>query len=655
MQSRILPRDKMEGSAALFVTSWKNNSYSPANWKLITDICENTLEKKSELSAIYCTVLDVELSEEQREDATRYGVTLIPATRPKWSQPDEDPPAINWLLNHNNYYPGLAKLEDITHVVGLYAKTHNAASAIHESLFPQAKLYLMPLKPAALFVGDSWNEDELGLTGFHRTLVQDFCERKAKAGEDLKAYSTVLDVKISDDQKKDAESCGVTLIPAQLRKEKTDDRDDPPKLEWLLNHKIYYQDLQKLENVQYVIGYAPKTGHAAADIRRKLFPGAKLVFINHTCPERNYLQAEEYSPSEFEKKMLQMASEADILFSIGPVIYDYFENAYRAEFQGRDLSNIPHEEILPRPDKCFWVKDPKLRPVTRHHILTYGQMDTQMAIEGCKSIAASIGTVANHRKAHYSSQPEWKIQGVSEKAGRIEQKILADASESPYVYPNLHPGHSTKSLLTSLQQSHLCLPSAYYWDYSFHGLEAMVFGLPTSVDEDSHLGHFVMKYLDMHVDYCVVRTGAEKLSEKMSQHLQDTPLAFKKAKALKTDMMKCEVITQSFAKFASLLKGLVHKENEEGCKDLEGKDFPVNVSLDEEMLQKRLTELEKQTQALSVQLRQLQEMKKNEVKAAWGECQQGLKRRVQDVLADEDNCNEVKKACKDKVVWIQQL
>ncbi|XP_070556867.1 kinectin-like [Ptychodera flava] len=276
-------------------------------------------------------------------------------------------------------------------------------------------------------------------------------------------------------------------------------------------------------------------------------------------------------------------------------------------------------------------------------------MDTQMAIEGCKSIAASIGTVANHRKAHYRSQPEWKIQGVSEKAGRIEQKILADASESPYVYPNLHPGHSTKSLLTSLQQSHLCLPSAYYWDYSFHGLEAMVFGLPTSVDEDSHLGHFVMKYLDMWVDYCVVRTSEGKLSEKISQHLEETPVAFKKAKAMKTAMMKCEAVTTSFATFASLLKGRVHKENEKDFKDLEGKDFQVKVALDEEMLQKRLRELEKQTQAVSVKLQRLQQRKENEVKAAWGVCEQGLKRRVQDVLADEDSCNDVKK------VWVEKV
>ncbi|XP_070566977.1 titin homolog [Ptychodera flava] len=637
----------MEGSAALIVTSWKSKSSCPAIWKIITDFCEHTLKEKSELSAVYCTVL-VELSEEQREDAARHGVTLMPARRPKWSKPDEDPPAIHWLLNHNNYYPGLAKLEGITHVVGLSAKTHNAASAIHESLFKQAKLLQVPSQPAVLFVGHSWNKDELGLTEFHITLVQDFCERKANAGEDLKAYSTVLDVKISDAQKKDAESCGVTLIPAQ-RKEGIGPKDDPSRLEWLLSHEIHYPDLGDLENIQYVVGYAPKTGQAAADIRKKHFRGAKLVLINHARPEPNCLQAEEYGMSEFAGKMLQMASEADILFSIGPYIYDYFKNAYRAEVQGRDLSDIPHEEILPRPNKCFWVKNPKEVEVTQHHILTCGQMDTQEAIERYKPIATSVGTAANLQKAHYRRQPEWKIQGVSKEAGKNELKSLAKASKSKYIYPTIQPGHSTKSLLTSLQQSHLCLPALCYWDYSFYGLEAMAFGLPTAVDEESHLAHFVMKYLDLWADYCIVRNGEDKLSSKITQHLEQMPESFKKAKALKMDLQNCEAITQSFAKFASVLQGSVQKENQDGCKDQEEIDFSVKVALDEEMLQKRLRELEKQTKAVSVQLRQLQERKKNELKAAWGECEQGLKRRVQAMLADEDSCNEVKKVCKEKV------
>ncbi|XP_070556949.1 A-kinase anchor protein 9-like [Ptychodera flava] len=644
-------------SAALFLsTSWKKNLiYGPATWQLISDFCENTLKKKpDELSAINCTVLDVELSEEQKEDATRHGVTLIPATRSKWLDPDEDPPAVNWFINHNIYYPELGKFKNVGHVVGLSAKTKNAAAAIHGNLFPHAELHQMPSKPAALFVSNAWSKNELGLTGFHRTLIQDFVERKEKAGEDLKAYSTVLDVKISEEQKEDAENCGVTLIPAQ-RRLGIKAKDDPPKTEWLLNHESYFPDLGMIEDVQYVVGYAPKTGHAAAYIRAKLFPKAKLVLINHASPESHCLEAEEYGVLEFEEKMLQMASLADLLFSIGPVIYEYFQNAYRAEFHGKELSEIPHEEILPIPLACFRGKDPVLRETSTHGILTCGQVDTQKAIERCETMAASIGTAANYLSESQSNinPPSWKIQGVSQQAGQTLVKFLSGKMQCRHIKPTLHPGHSAQSLHRSLQQSHLCLPAPCYVDYSLYGLEAMVSGLPTATYNHTHLARFITQYLTEHTDNCVVGTEEKNLSKRILKDLQDIPLAFKKAKDLKTDLLQSEVISASCAKFASLLTTNVKQQtgtyqNDHRLKADE-KDFPVNVSLDEEMLQKRLTELEKQTQAVSVQLRRLQEMKKNEVKTGWGECEQGLKRRVKAVLADEDSCNEVKKVCKEKV------
>ncbi|XP_070573519.1 uncharacterized protein [Ptychodera flava] len=695
-------------SAALFLsTSWKKNSYGPATWQLISDFCEETLKKKpDELSAIYCTVLDVEVSEEQKEDAARHGVTLILATRSKWLDPDEDPPGLHWLINHNTYYPELGKLKNVGHVVGLSAKTKNVAPVIHGNLFPHAKLHQMPSRPAALFVSDAWSNDKLGLTGFNRSLVQHFCERKAKAGEVLKAYSTVLDVKITDDQKTDAESCGVTLIPAQ-RKMGIEAKADPPRTEWLLNHESYFPDLGKIENVEYVVGYSPKTGHAAANIRANLFPKAKLVLINHASPESACLEAEECGISNFEEKMLQMASEADLLFSIGPVIYEYFQNAYRAEFHGKDLSEIPHEEILPIPLACFRGKDPVLRETTTHGILTCGQVDTQKAIEQCGTMAVSIGTAANRLSESQSNinPPSWKIQGVSQQADNTVVKFLSDMMQCPHIKPTLHPGHSAMSLHISLQQSHLCLPAPWYMDYSFYGFEAMVSGLPTAAYKHTHLARFIEKYLEEHADRVVVEP-MEAESEKILKHLQNTPLAFKKAKALKTDLVNSDIISESSARFASLLtttvkqqtsvdstdqvgrrdekgeskshdtsqqpdesstirqqtvprnKGNANEKTETQPEEIMGNEndditlqdsLAANIGLDDTEYHRCLKELEKQVQALPVQLKTQKEEMMNNLKAVRRDCKQALKRRVEDVLGDQDGCQEIKKACKQKL------
>ncbi|XP_070546552.1 uncharacterized protein [Ptychodera flava] len=287
--------------ALLVLTSWNTASddlTSRPTRTLVKDFCENTL-KSDEVSKLYCTVLDVEVSEDQKKDAESVGVTLIPATRDKWSDPEGDQPTPTWLVNHDRYYPGLKKLQHVKHVVSFSPKTKNAAAAIHESLFLSAQLHQLsvPTPPGVVFAFDAWSRDACGLTGYHRAIIQDFLVRKVESGEYLKAYSTVIDVELSADQIKDAKNCGVTLIKAQRQKGVY----EMPNINWLMYHYSHFPDLQKLQNIKYVVGYAPKTGWAAIDIRKKLFPGAKLVLINHTCQEKiSLLMDDEFSESEQE-------------------------------------------------------------------------------------------------------------------------------------------------------------------------------------------------------------------------------------------------------------------------------------------------------------------------------------------------------------------
>ncbi|XP_070550089.1 uro-adherence factor A-like [Ptychodera flava] len=540
--------------ALLVSTSWNTASddlTSQPTRTLVKDFCENTL-KSDEVSKLYCTVLDVEVSEDQKKDAESVGVTLIPATRDKWSDPEGDPPAPTWLVNHDRYYPRLKELQHIKHVVSFSPKTKNAAAAIHESIFPQAQLHQLspPERNGVLFTFDIWNKDACGLTNYHRTIIHDFCVRKAKAGEHLTAYSTVIDVELSEDQTIDAKKCGVTLIPAQRKK-----GANQQKLEWLMEHQSRYPDLCKLENIKYVVGYAPKTGWAAADIREKLFPHAKLVLINHALPETNCLCKDDGHEAELEDDMLEMAREADMLFSIGPKIYEYFENAYRANIDDRQLSDIPHEEILPKPGQVYF--DSKVvtgRDTGARSILTYGQLDTEEALKTCESIAASIGNVANAFNAVNKVCPDWKIKGFSEEDMKKTRSLLTEKLNSAHVMPKLYPTYSVKKLLQVLQQSHLCLPPSCYTDYSFEGLEAMAAGLPTRVQDDSHIACMIEKHFPMHTDLCVMTRQQTCMDQKISRCLTSNTEAFDHAKILKEDFSQSEVVTKSLAKFASVFK-----------------------------------------------------------------------------------------------------
>ncbi|XP_070545704.1 uro-adherence factor A-like [Ptychodera flava] len=305
----------------------------------------------------------------------------------------------------------------------------------------------------------------------------------------------------------------------------------------------------------YVVGYAPKTGWAAADIKETLYPNAKLVLINHACPEKNcLLENGDAEDPAFADEMLKMASKADVLFSIGPTIYEYFQNAYRATFDGKQLSDIPHLEILPKLGQVYFESKPVIvKDMKAHSLLTYGQLDSLETVKRCTSMAAAVETVAN--KECLEKLPEWKIFGISTQDIKCARKILAENIKSGKVLPKLYSTSSAPKLLQSIQQSHLCLPPSCYTDYSFEGLEAMAAGLPITVQEDSHIAAMIERYFDEHEDYCIVAGTPENLAAKITKNLVHNNKAFKKAKRLKKDFSESKAVTESLAKFVSIFKG----------------------------------------------------------------------------------------------------
>ncbi|XP_070550092.1 myosin-7-like isoform X1 [Ptychodera flava] len=335
--------------------------------------------------------------------------------------------------------------------------------------------------------------------------------------------------------------------------------------------------------------------------------------------------------------MLKMASLADVLFSIGPKIYMYFKNAYRANVDGRQLSDIPHEEILPKPGQVYF--DSKLVIGTdtdgARTILTYGQLDTREALKTCESIAASIGNVANNFKEFHKVCPDWKIKGVSKRNKKKTRRYLIEKLKSGYIVPNLYPTYSVKKLLQVLQQSHLCLPPSCYTDYSFEGLEAMAAGLPTRVQEGSHIACMIEKHFPMHKDFCVMTPQKTCMDNKISRCLTSNTDAFDHARSLKEDFIKSKVVIKSFAKFASVFEG------NKGTKKSASDDFMVHVRLDEESYQQQMRDLDSQVQTRSVR------KKTEQLEAAWEKIQRELDKTESEAITNNTSVQKVDQNCRD--------
>ncbi|XP_070549133.1 filamin A-interacting protein 1-like [Ptychodera flava] len=81
----------------------------------------------------------------------------------------------------------------------------------------------------------------------------------------------------------------------------------------------------------------------------------------------------------------------------------------------------------------------------------------------------------------------------------------------------------------------------------------MAAGLPTTVQDDSHIAAMIDRHFEEHKDNCVVRNETEELTSKIIENLTKNNVAVKNAKLLKENLAESEDVTESLAKFASSL------------------------------------------------------------------------------------------------------
>ncbi|XP_070570892.1 uncharacterized protein [Ptychodera flava] len=476
----------------------------------------------------------------------------------------------------------------------------------------------------ALFVFHTWDKDKFGLPATHRNLIKDFCRRKRNV---IKVYATTLDLRLSEAQEKDANDIGVHLIVAE-RNKWANEKQDPAVLRWLLDHKVHYQRLDELKNVKYVIGYTPETHSAAADIREKLFPDADLVLINCSTASKE-------NGDEFDYKMLDAASEADLLFSLGPLTHKHFEIEYRAERNGKRLCDIPHREIAPIPNvSCKWANIPK--DITEPVLFTYGRIDDEEALKRCGPIAAAIGNFSSAWKKHVRGKVTWKIQGISEVMEKRSREFFDDSLKNGNTKLQPYFNTSIDKLTTHLFQSHLCIPLPSTDQSHFDGIEAMSSAVPLVSIEDTHLAEFIGKYLKEYMDSCIVEKTEGHLTNHIQRVFSNIPLAFEKAERLRKTYISSKQTQNTYEEFAALL---TPSQNERPSEDNTAeRPLEVTFSLPEDAYRRYRQSEVQHTNAERVSRQD----------AEWSDLVSLFAKVIDTILESEERCQQVHHVIKDK-------
>ncbi|XP_070537502.1 uncharacterized protein [Ptychodera flava] len=116
---------------------------------------------------------------------------------------------------------------------------------------------------SVLILNDEWGTSKGGLSTMNRQIA---LEAK-NAG--FEVYVTVLDA--SEDDIDDAYEKGIKLVKAKI----VDSRE--PNMDWLtIYHPVQFPDLEKIPNLDIIIGHVPLTSEAAISIHKQRLPGTKV-------------------------------------------------------------------------------------------------------------------------------------------------------------------------------------------------------------------------------------------------------------------------------------------------------------------------------------------------------------------------------------------
>ncbi|XP_078621694.1 uncharacterized protein LOC144887987 [Branchiostoma floridae x Branchiostoma japonicum] len=327
-------------------------------------------------------------------------------------------------------------------------------------------------KPVVLLLNDEYGIRKGGISTINREIG---CLLASKGAEVL---CTVLNATQQD--KDDAAADGIRLIfPATFER-------DPrkPELHWLtFDHQARYPNLPS--HVDFIVGHVNITSHAARRIKDR-FPGAKLVQVTHVMPEdtSHYKGVERVlSIGKESDNILDDLRHADMIFSVGPLMYDYYKHQTKQRKR-------PHHELLPKPSDIFinLHPEPPLGTETKV-VLSIGRVKGVERLKGFDLAAKSMWDVMKEL-----TNTKWRLRGVTKEDFKDSQEIINANKDKVEFIPFTPLEYGTQEeLRDDMGRADVVLMPSRAEPFGLVGLEAIAAGVPVVISHKSGLAKFLTK------------------------------------------------------------------------------------------------------------------------------------------------------------------
>ncbi|XP_078620209.1 uncharacterized protein LOC144887096 isoform X2 [Branchiostoma floridae x Branchiostoma japonicum] len=373
-------------------------------------------------------------------------------------------------------------------------------------------------KPVVLMINDEYGTRKGGISTIHRGMAFLLASKGAKV------YSTVLEA--TQEDRKDAEDDGVELILPEV-----EDDDTAPNLKWLSRqHRTYYPNLPT--EVDFILGHVNITSRAAKKIKEERLPEAKLVQVTHVIPEdvgHYKSDARVLTIGDESDSILEDLKHADVIFSVGPLLYDYYKS------QTRQLK--PHFEFLPEPSDIFSRAEMTYVDTETKVVLSIGRVKGVERLKGYDLAARSMGIVID-----YLPHTKWRGRGVTaEDFPESKAIIQGNMEKGKFNFTPLKYG-TQEDLSKDMQQAHVVLMPSRAEPFGLVGLEAIAAGVPVLISHKSGLAWF-LRSQDLDFDRLIVEIedddeeASKTLAKRIIKILKDGNREFQAARRLKEKLL----------------------------------------------------------------------------------------------------------------------